>query len=287
MAVPSSSSSSSSLSSYPSILSAYAFDELNRISELVSQRGSLSSFQQLRRTLGDDAAFVVMDYFIDIRTLHDQCVELKAYDADRHAAVLRALLLRSERGEFTAARVSSINSERAARLISARRVPAAQLSMQVPEIAVCATESMSELDCLSHVIHFHDIRLQNHIQFTLPFRAARANSSFGHKIDFDRDVRLLPNFQSPQHDRIEMRDGVLVRVNKPDTPLAPIPTNAVKFVMFSIMAHGYYHVWRVPSSTVQLINLRAIFDSVACMPAAFRHEHVAKDVQLLIDSGFE
>ena len=241
------------------------FDELDRISNAVSQPGSLSSFQQLRRTLGDDAAFVVMDYFIDIRTLHDYCTELKASSSDRHAAVLTALLLRSELAEPVRIVQPGRDEARAAQLIAACQVSFTDVLSVSPELKSATAWAMQWpadthgmcFDCLLHNL-YPDPRVRN-----------------DHKVEklfFNGDMMPLPLF-------------VVLGRKKLTMPSTPIPMNAAKLAMFGCMARAYFYLWRIPPSVWRQVDLDNIYRTVAFMPPMLRQAMAAQDRHMLLDVG--
>ena len=242
--------------------SAYVFDELSRLSRVVSQPASLSSFQQLRRSLGDDAAFVVMDYFIDIRTLHDQCVELKSYGVDRHAAVLRALLLRADLATpvSVAARSSPDVQARSAQLIAAcHYVPFQDIIIRLPDLlwtlqwpADTATVTM---DCLMQTVCTPDVR------------GARVERLF-----YGGDMRSITVFLNLSRRKF--------------TQPAFSPMSAIKAAMFTFMAHAYYHVWQVPHTVRCMIDVKEIYASVSGLPLTLRQSMSPHEQQLLGEAGF-
>ena len=202
-----------------------------------------------------------MDYFIDIRTLHDQCTQLKAYSSDRHAAILKALLLRSER-PFTVTSVSVVSpahSDRATQLMAVCQLPLKDFLVHLPELQTTAAYSISDVrvDCMAQTF---DTKKQCI------------------KINFGGDMRSI-------HLGLEMyrTDDKGRRTTSSDTPVPAINT---KLAMFLAMAHSYYHIYQVPHSVMKSIDLKAIFFSVANLPIALRQIALsAQDKQLLFEAG--
>ena len=240
--------SASSSSSAAASSSSYVLQELQRVADKVGAPESLTSFQQLRRAVGDDAAFVCMDYFIDIRALHDQCLELQQYGADRHAAVLKALLLRSDTLRHITATPSPAGA-RAQRLIDAVGCVSA-----VPG----AWES-SSVDCLAQAI----------IQ---PGQVASR-----YQLPFDKDS--MRNYLPPA-----LRSNTITLRGAAD-PMGP--TNPVKLAMFELMAYAYYEIWELPHSVVQRIDLRVLFEQVRRLPPSLRVPLSAHNRKLLAEAGFD
>ena len=244
----------------------HVIDELNRLSTIVAQPGSFSSFQQLRRTLGDDAAFVVMDYFIDIRTLHDQCVELKTHDANCHAAVLRALLLHSEDATPFELLPSTpcpsprnlVRAKAEALLAAVGQVSTVDFLAHIPKLRF-ARKHIQGVNCLRHTIN-------RYVDISFGYGTQQHKCQFGGDMS---DMGLQPAEGSTAAGE-----------------WTPLPMNAAKLVMFSIMAHSYYDIYKIPHCTQQLINLRAIFDSVAFVPARLRSLSV-QGRRSLVEAGFK
>ena len=250
---PSSSTPLSSLAS--SSTSSYVLHELHRVADRVSEADSVSSFQQLRRSLGDDAAFVVMDYFIDVRGLHDQCVELQSYSADRHAAVLKALLLRSE----TLRAITATPSPAGAR---AQQLIDAVGTVTSPAISTLVTpwehkgKSVS-VDCLAQAV----------------IQEGRAPLRFQLSFDAESIRAFLPP---------------TLRFGPSHREVAPMgPTNPVKHAMFELMAYAYYEIWELPHSVVQRIDLHTLFEQVHRLPPSLRVPLSAHNRKLLTEAGFD
>jgi len=248
-----SSSPSSATAASPS---SYVLHELQRVADVVSKPDSISSFQQLRRSLGDDAAFVVMDYFVDVRALHDQCAELQSYSADRHAAVLKALLLRSE----------------TLRSVTATPSPAGARAQQLIDAVGCVStiSSLSQLvvpwehrgtsvavDCVAQAVIQQG---RAPLRFQLPFDAHSIHSYL------PPTLRYKPS-------------------KKDVDPMGP--SNPVKLAMFEVLAYAYYEIWEIPHSVVQRIDLHALFEQARRLPPSLRAPLSAHNRKLLAEAGFD
>ena len=254
-ASPTSSTSSPSSSSSASS-SSYVLHELQRVAAVVSKPDSVSSFQQLRHTLGDDAAFVVMDYFVDVRALHDQCIELQSYSADRHAAVLKALLLRSETLRSITATPSPAGAQ-AQQLIDAVGCVSAVASLSALVTPWEHRGTAVAIDCLAQAVIQQG---RTPLRFQLPFDADNIRSF------------LPPTLRySPSKKEVDQMG-----------PSAP-----VKLAMFEMMACAYYEIWELPHSVVQRIDLHALFEQARRLPPSLRVPLSAHNRKLLAEAGFE
>jgi len=226
------------------------------VSDTVAKPDSITSFQQLRRSLGDDAAFVVMDYFIVVRALHDHCTELQSYSADRHAAVLKALLLRSE----TLREITATTSPAGAR--AQQLIDAVGCVSTLPSLSALVTPwehrgTTVAVDCLAQAVIQQG---SAGLRFQLPFDVDSIRSYL------PPTLRYAPN-------------------KKEINQLGP--SNPVKLAMFEAMSYAYYELWELPHSVVQRIELRSIFEQVRRLPPGLRSPLSARNLKLLAEAGFE
>ena len=253
---PTSSTSSSSSPSASASTSSYVLHELQRVADVVAKPETVTSFQQLRRSLGDDAAFVVMDYFVDIRALHDQCTELQSYSADRHAAVLKALLLRSE----------------TLRSITATPSPAGARAQQLIDAVGCVSTISSLSSMVTPLEHrFTTVAVDCLAQAVI--QQGRAPLRFQLPFDADSIRSFLPPTLRYGHNKKEVD--------------AMGPSNPVKLAMFEVMAYSYYEIWELPHSVLQRIDLHALFEQVRRLPHSLRVPLSAHNRKLLAEAGFD